>query len=299
MGKTLIIGATGNLTGLTAERLHRTSPETLRVATSRPAGLETLSERFPGAEVVLADWNDEASLVAAMQGVSRLLVVTPDFVTDESVATPNIISAAKKVGSIELLVRLISIPPGLTADQLSQEYLDTHCGANLHVIAKPLLDASGLPVCYVNVPSWITFNLSLFLAAEVKPSRRIAMPAATQASRMWVAENDIADVMAKILSEPASRHVGREYVLTSPQRYAYSDVADVFSEVLGETVTYVDDDEPLRQLMGDGYDTMMTYFRHETRAYGAVVHSEMISQLLGRPEQTLHDYIKINREQFQ
>ncbi|WP_194787531.1 NmrA family NAD(P)-binding protein [Pseudomonas sp. UFMG81] len=299
MSKALIIGATGNLTGLTAERLYRASPDSLRVATSRPAGLETLAQRFPGAEVVLADWNDEASLVAAMQGVSRLLVVTPDFFTDENVATSNIISAAKKAGSIELVVRLLSIPPGLTADQLSQEFLDTRCGANLHVIAKPLLDASGLPVCYVNVPAWIMFNLHLFLAAEVKLSRRIAMPAATQANRMWVSEHDIADVMAKILSESVSLHVGREYVLTSPQRYGYSDVAEVFSAVLEEDVTYAQDDEPLRNLMGDAYETLMTYFRHETKAYGAVVHSETLSQLLGRPQQTLHDYIKINREAFQ
>lgn len=298
MGKTLILGATGNLGGLTAERLFRVSPESLRVATSREAGLDQLRERFPGAEVVLADWNDETSLVSAMQGASRLLVVTPDFVTDEAVVTPNIINAARIVGSIELLVRFLGMPPGLTIDQLTPEFLNTRCGANLHVVAKPLLEESGLPVCYVNVPAWIMFNLSGFVAAGVKEGRRIAMPGVTDAERMWVSEYDIADVMVKILSEPVSDHVGREYTLTAAERHSYADIARVFSDVLGETVSHVDDDELLRSLMGEGYDTLMTYFRHETQAYCSVTHRDTISQLLGRPQQAVGEYISANQEVF-
>lgn len=55
MGKTLILGATGNLTGLTAHQLHRAAPRTLRVATSRESGLRRLGRRFPDAEAVICD----------------------------------------------------------------------------------------------------------------------------------------------------------------------------------------------------------------------------------------------------
>jgi len=300
MGKTLVLGATGSLAGLTARLIcQQGSPASLRVATSREKNLQRLSERFAGAEAVVADWYDEASLGAAMQGVSKVLVVTPDFVSDETVVTPNIIEAARKAGTVELILRLLAIPPGLTAGDLRQEFLDTRCGANLHVIAKPLLDESGLPVCSVNVPAWIMFNLFTFFAAEIKSNRRVTMPAVTDASRMWVSEHDIAAVMAKVLSEPASRHAGREYVLTAAQRYAYADVALLFSEWLGEPVAYVDDDKALRALMGDDFDRLMTYFRHETQAYRDVVHIETVSQLLGRPQQTLGDYIETNRRTFE
>jgi|GEM_PF-504856 len=300
MGKTLILGATGSLAGLTARLIcQQGSPETLRVATSRERNLPRLSERFAGAEAVVADWYDEASLAAAMQGVGKVLVVTPDFVTDETVVTPNIVKAARKAGTVELLLRLLAIPPGLTAGGLRQEFLDTRCGANLHVIAKPLLDASGLPVCYVNVPAWIMFNLSTFFGPEIKSDRRMAMPAVTDANRMWVSEHDIAAVMAKVLSEPAGCHVGREHVLTAAQRYTYQDVAMLFSERLGKPVAYVDDDKALRASMGDDFDRLMTYFRHETLAYSDVVHRETVSQLLGRPQQTLGDYIQANRRWFE
>lgn len=298
MGRTLILGATGNVGGLTADLLHRSASGTLRVTTSRVARLKRLGARFPHADAVVCDWYDEASLVAAMDGVSKLLVVTPDFVTDERVVTPNIINAAKKVGSIELVVRLLGMPPGFTVADAPQEYVDAHCGAGLHVIAKPLLDASGLPISYVNVPAWLMFNLSLFVAREVKPRRRIAMPAITDSPRMWVSERDVAEVFAKILSEPAVDHAGTEYQLTSPERHSYADLADVFSDLLGETVTYEDDDQPLRDALGKGFDQLMTYLRYETGSYAGVVHGPAITQLLGRAQETLHDYIRANLELF-
>lgn len=294
----LILGATGNIGGLTSERLAGKGGVQLRLASSREAGLASLAERFPDAEAVRADWYDQASLNKAMQGVSRVLVVTPDFVTDESIVTPNIVGAAKAVGSIEQIVRLIAIPPGLTADKLPQRFLDTRCGANLHVIAKPLFDASGLPMTYVNVPGWIMFNLPWFLAPEVKARRQLAMPAITDADRMWISEGDIADVMAAILAAPVADHVGAEHVLTAATRYDYPAIARLLSDELGEEVRFVDEDGPLREAMGEAFDMLMTYFEHETQAYGGVRHSETVARLLDRPQETVQDYIKANRDLF-
>lgn len=299
MGKTLILGATGNLGGLTADHLHRSAPQSLRVATSREAGLRRLNRRFPDAEAVVCDWNDEASLVEAMHGVSKVLVVTPDIVTDESVVTPNIIRAAQEAGTIELLVRLLGMPPGFTLEQADPAYVAARCGAGLHVVAKPLLDASDLPACYVNAPAWIMFNLPSFVATAVKPHRRIAMPASTDCPRMWVSEGDIAEVLARVLSGDPADHVGREYVLTSPERHGYTGLAEIFTEVLGEPVTYVDDDGPLREAMGESFDQLMTYLGHETGSYAGVQHVDTITRMLGRPAETLADYITAHKEYFQ
>lgn len=298
MGKTLIFGATGNLGGLTADHLHRSSPGTLRVSTSRESGLRRLERRFPDAEAVICDWNDEADLVRAMDGVSRILVIPPDFLTNENRVSPNIIAAARQVGSIEQIVRFIGMPPDLTLDQTPQEYLATRCGAALHVVAKHHLDASGLPLTYVNVPTWIMFNLGFFVATEVKPRHRIAMPASSDSPRMWVSEGDIAAVFARVLSDPAADHIGREHVLTSPDRYTYADVAAVFSDVLGEDVTYADDDSGLRAAMGDGYEAMTRYLEYEHGTYDDVQHNDAITDLLGRPQQTLAEYVAAHKEMF-
>ena len=75
MDKVLILGATGNLGGLTAQALlaHQPAPR-LRLVSSRAAGCSVLRERFPQCEIVEADWYDAASLSVAAAGVDRVSV---------------------------------------------------------------------------------------------------------------------------------------------------------------------------------------------------------------------------------
>ena len=212
--------------------------------------------------------------------------------------TPNLIRAVRAVGGIKQVVRFIAIPPGFTVDQLTPAQLATRCGAALHTVAKPLLDASGLPITYVNCACWIMFNLPWFMAEDVKASRRLLMPAAADAPRQWVSEDDIAEVVAKVLTDDASRHVGREYLLSAERRYSFAQVAELLSEVLGENVAYVDDDSGVRRAMGDNFQTLMTYFTHETQAYGGVPATRTIEGLLGRPQVTLRQYVDQNKGLF-
>lgn len=298
--KILIIGATGNLGRLTASVLASRYPGVaLRLTSTREDGRTSLRDAFPNAEIMAADYNDEASLTVAINGADKVLVVTPDFFTDEASAMPKFIRAVKTAGGVSQVVRFIAIPPGFTVKDLTPAQLATRTGAALHVVAKPILDASGLPMTYVNTACWIMFNLPWFLAEDVKASRRLLMPAAADAARQWVAESDIAEVLAKILSDDAARHVGKEYLLTGPQRYTFAQVASLLSETLGEKVTYVDDDSGVRRAMGDRFATLMTYFTHETQAYAGVPPTKTIAELLGRPALTLRQYIEQNKSYFE
>ena len=87
MSRILVLGATGKLAGIVAGKLAGMPGVDLRLASSREAGREALAKRFVHADVVLADWYDEASLVAAMRGVDRVLFITPDTRTDEATVT--------------------------------------------------------------------------------------------------------------------------------------------------------------------------------------------------------------------
>jgi NAD(P)H dehydrogenase (quinone) len=298
--KILIIGATGNLGALTAAALTAQHPYVeLRLTSHRPEGRRRLRDSFPQAEVIDADWYQPNSLVAAVRGIDKVLVVTPDFTTDEYAATPNLIHALRVAGGGAQVVRLIALPPGFTIDQLTPAQLATCCGAAQHVVAKPLLDASELPVTYVNVAAWIMFNLPWFLAPEIRSSRRLMMPAAADAARQWVAENDVADVFVKILSEPASQHVGREYLLTTPdRRYSFPEVAALIGELTGQPITYVDDEAGLRASMDDVLPKLMEYFSHETHAYASVPATRTVEELLARPQLTLRQYIERHLDLF-
>jgi hypothetical protein len=141
--------------------------------------------------------------------------------------------------------------------------------------------------------------LSWFAATEVKTNRRIGFPASVDAGRMWVSEHDIAAVMAKTLTDLPSQHVGKEYLLTS-DRHTFADIARTFSECLGTPIKYVDDGKTMREAFGeDGFNTLMTYMRTESKLYDSVPHRETIAQLLGRPQQTLGDYIAAHLQDYQ
>lgn len=299
MTKVLILGATGNLSRATAKTLQEAHPQVaLRLASSRPQGVADLKAAFPDAELVQADWYDPTSLLEAIRGTDKVFIVTPDFVTDELQITPNIINAIKRAGGVSQVIRFIAIPPGLTAQDLAPEFLATRCGANLHTLAKPLLDASGLPVTYINAACWIMFNLPWFVAADVKSTREFIMPSITDAPRLHLSELDIAEVAARIIADDARVHTGQDYLITGTERLDYRQVVDLLSEVLGETVTYVDSDRSLRETMGIHFEAVMTYYRHEVEAYADVPVTDTVQKLIGRPATTLREYLMANKHLF-
>jgi len=295
--KVLILGATGHISQIVTAALNSRHPEVaLRLTSSREAGVESLRAAFPSAEVMSANWNDESSLVAAMRGVDKLLLVIPDGITDDNVVTPNIIRAVKRVGGISQIVRLIMLPPDFDLDELTPAQRASNYGPALHGVAKSLLDASGLPVTYVNVAAWIMFNLVLF-AADIK-KRRLPLPASSDAPRPWLSETDIAEVHARVLADPAAAHVGHEYLITSEPRYTFPQVAAILSQALGEKVTYYDDDASLRQAMGPYFDTLIAYWAWEVPSWKRFPATQTLQELLGRPPVTLQRYVEEHKFLF-
>jgi NAD(P)H dehydrogenase (quinone) len=295
--RVLILGATGNIGALAANRLIRENV-ILRLVSSRESGVHSLRERFPTAEVMQADWYDPVSLKTAMRDVDRVFIVTPDFVTDETVVTPNIIEAVRDAGSVAQILRLSAMPPGLKATDVSKEVLATRCGAAQHMVAKPLLDASGLPITYLNVACWIMFNLSWYLSEPVKTKQQLLMPAVTDAPRRWVSEEDIADVIVRILTDKPEIHIGQDYLMTGAEQFDYEDVARLLSDVTGKAITYVDDDSMLRTSMGDHFDAVMTYYTHESRDYVSVPASDAKLKILGVRQMTFQEYLTKNIAMF-
>ncbi|MBN3818731.1 NmrA family NAD(P)-binding protein [Paraburkholderia sp. Se-20369] len=296
MKKVLILGATGNIAGIAAKLLSENTEISLRLASSRAEGLAKLKEQYPQCEVVQADWHDVDSLKAAFQGVHRVMVNVPDFLTDETIVTPTIVAAARSTPSLEQLVRLIALDPDFCVSKMTKEWLATRGGSALSYVAKPILDASGLPVTYVNVVSWIGFNLIGMAAEDVKLHRR--MPFYADAPRSWLAEQDIAEIFAKILAEGPTRHLGQHYVITGPHKYWFNDVARMLSDEVGAEVKWIDTPDKLHELMGPLGDTAITYFQHEQKGWDKLPITNTAKELLGREPMSLREYIHLNREFF-
>lgn len=295
MNRILIIGATGRLASIVVEQLTGNASVSLRLTSSRNDGVELLRENYPEAEVMKADWYDIESLKTAFNGVERVLMMLPDFVIKEEVVVPNIVAAYNSQQGIEQFVRLLAIPEGHTVEHMAQEYKDTLCGTALHVIGKSLLDKTELPLTYLNVPSWFTSNFLWFFGIDVKKYRKIRMP--FDAKRPYLVDEDIASCFSKVLAEDVAAHLGNHYVIMGRDRYTFSDVAAIIGKEIGETVTYEDTDEGLKE-MGEDTDLLITYLKHESRLWERASYRDDILQLLGHEPQSLSEWIHLNREEF-
>jgi NAD(P)H dehydrogenase (quinone) len=294
--KILILGAAGNISSRVTANLARKSDVSLRLTSSRDEGVQHLRDTYPDAECIKADWYDRDSLVKAFDGVESILVIPPDFSTDETVVTPNIIAAAQANDSVEMIVRILSQSPKQTVENMDPEWLATRCGSGLHPVAQHLLAETDLPVTFVNVGAWIGFNLEWFMAPDIRNLGTLRLP--SDAVRPWLDEVDIADAFTAILAGGPNLHARKSYVLTATDRYTFAQVANVIGDEIGAPIKYEESAAGLKESMDDIAEQLITYFGHEAHIWDEIPPSEDLVRLIGRPANPFANYVRQHREIF-
>jgi len=294
--KILIIGATGNVSSHIAETLTGRHPEIdLRLTSTRSEGEQQLKEKFSAAEVVRADYYDPDSLRAALAGVDKVSVVPADG-TEEQRATPNLIGAVRDAGSISQLVRLLAYPPGRTFADLAPELIAAGMGPTQHLTAKPLLEASGIPLTLVNATAWYMTNLPWLAGPRIRERRELVLP--YPRSVTWLDPAEIGEAIAGILTDETARHIGKEYLLTGKERLSFSDAASVLSRTLGCDIRYSDAIEPFREMFGEGADAFLEFFRVDQHAYDDTEITDTMETLLGRAPCDLEQWVAAHTQLF-
>jgi uncharacterized protein YbjT (DUF2867 family) len=221
-GKILITGATGTVGCAVLDCLGPARVD-VRVLTHDASKAQVLRER--GVEVAVADFLQSETLASALEGVSRVFLVTP--ISPEQVAhASSVIEAAKDSGHAPRIVRL-------SVQQASPEApmrVSRH-----HAEIEDTLRSSGLPYTVLRPQSFMqnTLMVAHTVAAEGKiyqtfKEGRVGM----------IDARDVGEVAAQVLTEQG--HDGRVYTLTGPTAMSFDDVAQTLSEVLGKEVRYVD-----------------------------------------------------------
>ncbi|MER8387116.1 NAD(P)H-binding protein [Mesorhizobium sp. M1380] len=288
------MGATGNFASPVVQSLKGHSDVKLRLTSRSQSSAAKLRSLYPNAEVIVADWNNRDSLVAAFEGAQRALMITPDL-TDEATVVPNVIAAVNQSPTFDLLVRLIAIPP-IAEQYMTDEWLSTKLGVAMHWLAKSAFKDSGLPMAYINVPAWTAFTVP-WLCGEAVRTRR-ELPLTGDAIRPWIVESDASEVMTKVLLEGPDEHAGREYVLTGPQLLNFAGIAQMLSEEIGEKVSWVDSSEDYKAAIGEHADALAIYAGYSGRHAAKQPITDTLGQLLGRPATTMHQYVKENLRLF-
>jgi uncharacterized protein YbjT (DUF2867 family) len=281
MSKILVIGSTGNV----GSRL-------VRLLSSRGHAVRALARtgeraRFDGeVEVVIGDLMDSESLRRALDGVSRLYLLSPAIELEEHDA--NAIEAAKEA-RLELVVKHSVTGAQHKATDITR----------WHGLGEDRLKTSGLPCVFLR-PASFTSN-SLGWVSTVK-SEGTVYGALGDAALPVIDPEDIAEVAATVLTTPG--HAGKAYELTGPESLTTAEQVATLGSVLGRPLTYVNiSDSALREAMSKTnlpakYVDARIGLVQLLRRLGRVAPTPDVKSVLGRQPRTFRQWAEANVAAF-
>lgn len=217
-----ITGASGQLGRLVIADLLQLAPKARVVGIVRnTAAAGDIAGR--GVELRPADYDDPASLDAALTGVDKLLLISSSEIGRRVQQHRNVIDAAKAAG-----VKLVAYTSLLRADTspmaLAAEHRET----------EALIHASGIPFVILR-NGWYTENCAGNAAAAVQHG---AVLGSAQNGRIAsAARADYAAAAAAVLASHES-HAGKVYELAGDEAYTLSDYAGEIARLSGKPVVY-------------------------------------------------------------
>ena len=278
----LLTGANGR-TGraILAAMLARQVP--VRAMVRNPAHVEALRQ-LGAAEVVLADFEDVASLRNAMAGASRLLHIGPPMHPHELEITTSLIRIAQDQGLAHFIYYSVMHPQSraIRHHRLKSE-------------AEEVLIDSGLPFTILQPSRYMQHLAPIW--AEVQRSGVHAMPFDIDRRFSLVDLADLAEASAVVASEGA-RHHNAIYELAGPEALSQRDMAATISAVLGREITAravsFEDLAARARASGaneDRVEQMLLMNRHYD-VHGFLGNPNVLTMLLGRAPGRFRAYVE-------
>jgi len=224
----LVVGATGTVGREVVARLaERGQPVRALVRSPEKAAAIV----GPGVEPAIGDLAHPRTLDAALDGVTRALLLSP-LDPEQAALQGNFVDAARRAGAVHV-VKLSGLGTALDSPVRS---------GRLHAQTERQVEESGLPFTHLR-PLFFMQNLLAF-APEVAATGALAAPMRDGRIAM-VDARDVAAVAVATLTEPG--HAGRAYTLTGLDALSFADVAAALSVATGRPVTFRDQSPEARR----------------------------------------------------
>lgn len=274
----LITGATGRIGRATVRLLaeeHGIWPRVL------VRDLQRAKELLPaGVDCVKGDYDEPSSLAPALDGVDKVLLISP--VNPRQVEWQgNVVDAAAADAHI---VKISGLGTGL----------DSAVSSGLwHAQTEDQIARSGRPYTFLR-PYFFMQNLAFQLDSARKDGKVRA--AVGQARIAMVDVADIAAVVASVLARKIEME--NEIHALTGAAHDYFEVAALFSELLGREVAYEQQtlDEVRQRLLQSGqpewHTDLVVAFHRAFREDGAAAVDPTVERALGRPPRTLRQCLE-------
>jgi len=271
----MILITTAGKVGSEAARLLAQRGASVRVLARDPEKATAL--RQVGVDVAEGDLDAPATIDAAMQGVTSVVLVSPAVPAQEL----NVIDSAARAG----VGHIVKITSKASADSpIARQRGQAQIEAGLL--------ASGLG--YTLLRNNFYMQNFLMLASAIAQTNSFGSSAGAGQVGL-IDTRDVAAVAAEIAASPAA-HVGKTYVLTGPELLSYADVAAVLSQVLGRPIVFSERtiEEDKQALMSVGVPepiAAMNAHAVSLIAEGdAAWPAEDVPAILGRPARTFAQF---------
>lgn len=223
--KIAIAGATGQLGQLVIDALlaRGADPAQLIALGRSEEKLAPLAGK--GIETRVADYNVEAGLVSALEGVDKLLLISGSEVGQRITQHENVIQAAQRVNVS--LIAYTSVANALTGNmKLAQE----------HVATEQLLAGSGIDYVLLR-NGWYTENYTDQLMGYLNSG--VVLGAAGDGRISAAPRADYAEAAAAILLSEENE-AGKSYELGGDKSFTLSQLAGAVGAAAGQEVAYQD-----------------------------------------------------------
>lgn len=269
----LITGATGQLGRLTIDSLlaRGADPQTIVAGARDMSKAADLADR--GIRVVALDYDDAASVTAALDGVDSVLLISGSEVGRRTPQHKAVIDAAKAAGVGKLVYT--SAPRATTSDLVVNPE---------HKATEELIAASGIPAVILR-NNWYTENYLGNMAQAAESG--VLAASAGDGKVASASRRDFADAAAAVLLEDG--HIGEVYELAGDVAWDFAELAAAIAEVVGRPVEYkaLSTEEHAAVLAAAGLDEgtigFVTTLDADIRG-GALADTDgTLARLIGRP----------------
>jgi len=272
----LLTGASGRVGRAAASALLNAGVP-FRVLVRDPAKLTVTDPRV---EVVTGDLGDPQSVLRALEGIERALVVMGNH-PDQAELERRFATSAQEAG-VAHLVKISSMEASAEASAVLPR---NHYETEQHIVA------TGVDWTFLR-PNFYMQNMLMY-AEAIKSTGSFALPLAAAVTAM-VDTQDVGDVAAAVLS--GDGHAGQIYELTGPDLMTFHEVARRLGGVVDQSVCYREQTPEefratLERFISSRWqlDAVCELFA-EIAAGSLAYRTEAVSDLLGRPPTTIESF---------
>jgi NAD(P)H dehydrogenase (quinone) len=229
MSNILVTGATGHLgKAVTESLLKKTAAANISVLV-RDAG-KVAAFKSEGVNVLVGDYDNYASLIAAFKGIDKLYMVSGNDIANRIKQQDNVVAAAKEAGVKHIVY---------TSFQRKNETASSPIAfvANGHLNTEEKLKASGLTYTILEHGIYADM-IPIFAGEHLLQNKTIFLPAG-EGKTAYAVRTDQAEAGANVLLDETGKYHNKSIELAGNEGISWGQVATIIAKITGEQIVFV------------------------------------------------------------